>query len=284
MTGSKVYFFYQFPSATAQNLSPQAIQARGKALEKAQKWDELADFFEALSPRDRGLFLTFWLKSLQKAQRWERLLEVCDTAIPQLEAKTGPRAGLERLLRASALSHLGRHQEAWAAHQENGRLGSLTGYRSACSEARLIPDWPVLQASAEALLAMKVGDPEALAWKGEALARQTRFSEAEPQLLESIKGDPKQPHAWSDLGRCLNERKAWAEALEALDQALALDPVLPEAHYNRGRTNFELHHYQASAEDFRGALVANPGNPELQENLRQAERYLKAERRGAKSK
>ncbi len=178
----------QSPPALQQSLLPQAIQARAEALEKAQQWDALADFFEALNPKERGLFLTYWLKSLQKAQRWDRMLEVCDAAIPQLEAKSGPKLGLERLLRANALSHLGRHGEALVAHLENGKLGSSTSYRSACSEARLVPDWTREQACADALLTLKPGDAEALAWKGEALAQQKRFTEAERYLKAQRNG------------------------------------------------------------------------------------------------
>lgn len=277
-------FALQSPPALQQSLLPQAIQARAEALEKAQQWDALADFFESLNPKERGLFLTYWLKSLQKAQRWDRMLEVCEATIPQLEAKSGPKLGLERLLRANALSHLRRHGEALATHVGNGKLGSSTSYRSACSEARLVPDWTSEQACADALLALKAGDAEALAWKGEALAQQKRFKEAEPVLREAIKGDPRQPLAWSNLGRCLNERAAWPEALESLNQALVLDPALPEAHYNRGRTNFELKRFQLSAEDFRVALASNPNDPELKENLHQAERYLKAQQSGARPK
>ena len=277
-------FALQSPPALQQSLTPQAIQAKGEALEKAQKWDELADFFESLNPKDRGLFLTFWLKSLQKAQRWERMLEVCNAAIPQLEAKGGPRLGLERILRANALSHLQRHEDALAAHQENGKLGSQAGYRSACSEARLIPNWAAEESCADALLALNPADGEGLAWKGESLAQRKRFQEAEPVLRQALQGDAKQPFAWSNLGRCLNERKAWSEAMDALNQSLALDPALPEAHYNRGRTNFELKQFKASAEDFRAALVSNPGDPDLKENLHQAERYLKAEGHAARHK
>lgn len=208
-------FAIQSPPVVQQPLSPQAIQTKGEALEKAQKWDDLADFFESLNPKARGEFLTYWLKSLQKAQRWSRMFEVCDAAIPQIEIKSGPKLGLERLLRANALSHLGRHAEALAAHQENGKLGSLASYRSACSEARLVTDWVGEQTCAEALLALKPGDAEALAWKGEAFAQQKNFKDAEPILREAIKGDPKQPIAWSNLGRCLNERKALPEALRS---------------------------------------------------------------------
>lgn len=272
------------PAVSQQSLSPQAIQAKGEGLEKAKKWDELADFFESLGPKDRGLFLTFWLRSLQKTQRWERLLEVCNAALPQIEIKSGAKLGLERLLRANALSHLNRHGEALAAHLENGKLGSSASYRSACSEARLVPNWPSEQDSAQALLTLKPGDAEALAWKGEALAQQKEFKDAELALREALKGDPKQPFAWSNLGRCFNERKALPEALEALNKALELDPALYEAHFNRGRTNFEMKQFQASVDDFRIALASSPDNEELQENLRQAERFLKAAHTSARPK
>lgn len=147
-----------------------------------------------------------------------------------------------------------------------------------------MPDWVSEQTCADLLLTLEPGDAEALAWKGEALAQQKKFKEAEPILRAAIREDPKQPFAWSNLGRCLNERMALAEALEALNQTLSLDPALYEAHYNRGRTNFELKHFQASVDDFRLALAALPGDEELQENLHQAERYPTAQRNGAKSK
>ena len=274
----------QPPPVLQEQLTPQAIQAKGEALEKMQKWDELADYFESLNPKDRRLFLTFWLKALQKAQRWERMVAVCTAAIPQLEGKGGPKLSLERMLKASAPSHLGRHEEALLAHQENGRLGSPESYRSACSEARLIPDWATEGASADALLALKPSDAEGLALKGEALAQLQQFQEAEPILRRALQADAKQPFAWSNLGRCLNERKAWTAALDALNQALALDPALPEAHYNRGRTNFELKQFKASTEDFRLALASNPSDSELKENLHQAERSLKAEGRGSRQR
>lgn len=119
---------------------------------------------------------------------------------------------------------------------------------------------------------------------GEALAQQKNFTDAEPVLRGAIKGDPKQLFAWSNLGRCLNERRVLREAQEALNQALVLDPALHEAHYNRGRTNFELKQFQARVVDFRMAAASSPDDPDLQENLRQAERYLKAQRNGTRSK
>jgi tetratricopeptide (TPR) repeat protein len=242
-------------------------------LVKAGRWAEACDLAETLDARKRGAILNDWLKALQRAGRWERLQEVAGAVTAQVEAKTGPRLSVYRLYRAQALSQLGRHAEAMAAHAQNGELGYPDGTRNACAEARLVPDWPGLEGLADQLLAKNPADAEALAFKGESLAQRDRFAEAEPVLRAALAADPKQALAWSNLGRCLNERKAWTAAGEALDRALALDPREFEALFNRGRARFELKHYAASRDDFRAALALHPGDPVLQENLRQAERY-----------
>lgn len=272
-------------------LSPQdahvvggAIETRVQTLTQAKDWNGLADFFETLSPKERGLRLTGWLQALNRSQRWERLAQVCDAVLPQEDAQQGAKLTLTRLLRAQALSQLQRHPEAMVAHAENGRLGWAEGYPNACAEARLCRDWPSLQAHAEALLAKTPDHPQALAWKGEALARMDQFSQAEPLLQKALTLDPKQPEGWSNLGRCLNERKAWAEGLAACDQALALAPTLMEAHYNRGRACFELARYQEARDAFQTALTMLPGDPVLQENLRQAQRYLDSVNKPKKNK
>lgn len=243
------------------------------ALIKSKDWAGLADWFETQSPTVRGTHYEYWIQALNRSQRWERLAVVCEALTPQLEARTGPRLGTDRLYRAQALSQLQRHGEAAAAHAGNGRLGYPDGFPNACAEARLAQDWPALLAFADELLARKPGDGPGTAWKGEALARMDRFAEAEPLLRAAVAKEPNLPHAWNNLGRCCNERKAWAEACEALDRALALEPGQLEALFNRGRARFELKRYRESAEDFRAALALRPEDPVLAENLRQAERY-----------
>lgn len=246
---------------------------RMEAMTKAGRWSEACDFAESLNAKDRGKVLGVWMKALQRAGRWQRLMEVCDAVLAQTEAKTGPKLSIPRLYRAQALSQLGAHAEAMAAHAQNGDLGYPDGLRNACAEARLVPDWPALERLSGSLLAKNPADGEALAWKGEALAREERFTEAEPILRAAVAANPSQALAWSNLGRCLNHRKAWTEAKEALDRALALEPGELEALFNRGRTLFELKHYAESRDDFRTALALRPGDPVLTENLHQAERY-----------
>ncbi len=244
------------------------------AMEKAQQWTALADYFETLSPRERGGLLGTWLNALQRAERWNRLLEVCDAVIPQKEAKTGPQLSIVRMERAQALSALNKHAEAEAAHEQNGKLGDPNGFINACVEARNARDWPGLERCSTELLSAKPNDHQALAWKGEAFARQERFEEAEPLLRAALQGDPKQAQAWNNLGRCLNAKHAWAEAVEALNKAISIDPNEWEAHYNRGLAQFQLGHFEDNLKDLKIASVANPGDPQISKDLASAQSYV----------
>lgn len=277
----------QAPAMQAQLASPaaDAVSKRIAELERAEQWPELADYFESLDANQRGVHLSDWLRAMNKAQRWERLLHVCELVLPQMEGK--PKLALPwtlaRNYRAHALSGLARHAEAAAAYEQNWTdLKDRSNLRNACIECRMAPDWPRLERCSGVLLETEPQDAEALAWKGEALARQDRFDEAQPILKQSLGLDPTQAMPWSNLGRCLNEKKAWTEAKEALDHAVQLDPTLMEAHYNRGRCDFELKRYAESVEDFKAALALNPKDPVLQENLHQAERYLHPATNGPK--
>jgi tetratricopeptide (TPR) repeat protein len=249
------------------------LPPRLEGLIKAKDWAGLADWFETVPPGVRGKYYEWWIQSLNRSHRWARLLEVCEALQPQLEAKSGPTLGTYRLYRARALSGLGRHAEAATVHAENGRLGDGDGLPNACTEARLAQDWPALLAYAGEWLLKVPQDALGMAWKGEALGRMDRFTEAEPLLRAAVAKDPKIAYAWNNLGRCLIERKTWPEALEALNQALALEPNQLEALFNRGRCRFELKRYKESRDDFQAALALQPDNLLLAENLRQAERY-----------
>lgn len=75
------------------------VSLRIASLRKAKDWTGLAGYMETLTPTQRGKQLFTWMEALNQSPRWERLLEVCNACIPQLEAKTGPKLGLPRLLR-----------------------------------------------------------------------------------------------------------------------------------------------------------------------------------------
>jgi tetratricopeptide (TPR) repeat protein len=243
-------------------------------LEKAQQWAALADYFETLTPKQRGANLNSWLKALQKSGRWPRLLEICDAVIPQLEAQSGPQLSIPRLERAQALSALNRHAEAEAAHEQNGKLGHADGFFNACVEARNALDWPGLERCSEEMLAAKPTDPQALGWKGEALARQERFLDAEPLLRQALQGDPSQAMAWNNLGRCLNAKRAWAEAVDALSTSIDLNPNEWEAHYNRGMAELRLGRNEDGLKDLRAAVAGNPVDAQIRKDLAEAEAYV----------
>ena len=266
-------FVLLVPYAQVASQGPVLLPPPLRALVEAKDWAGTAEWFESVPPATRGRYYEVWLQALNRLGRWDRLLSLSEALQAQLEKDGVARLGTYRLYRAQALSQLQRHPEAALAHAENGRLGHPAGLPNACAEARLAQDWASLLGLAEEVLGKQAEAPEALAWKGEALARLTRYVEAEPLLRAAVAKDPRHAFAWNNLGRCLNERKAWAQAAEALDQALALDPGQVEALYNRGRARFEQKRYPDSRDDFRAALVLLPGDPVLAENLRQAERY-----------
>lgn len=254
----------------------QPLPPAAEALLQDQDWPGLADWFEKASPKVRRQHYEYWLQALNRSQRWSRLAEACKALIPQIEGKSKPRLGTYRLYRAQALSQLGRHAEAMAAHAENGRLGQSEGYANACAEARMAGNWRALATYAEAILARNPREAEALGWKGEALAHLGRYEDSAKALQLAVQVNPGHAYAWNNLGRGALQRKAWAEAKEAFDKALGLEPAQMEALFNRGIALFNLKQYAASRDDFKAALVLRPDDPVLRENLRQAERMVAA--------
>ncbi|WP_243318034.1 tetratricopeptide repeat protein [Geothrix paludis] len=266
------------PAVQAQVLEvgTQGLPPALEALIQADDWPGVADWFEKASPKVRRQYYEYWLQALNRSQRWARLADACKALTPQIEGRGKPRLGTYRLYRAQALSQLGRHKEAMAAHAENGRLGQPEGYANACVEARLAGDWKALLAYSGAILARKPTDPEALGSKGEALSHLGRFDEATAVLKQAVQANPKAASAWNNLGRAALQHKAWADAQAAFDRALKLEPGQMEALFNRGIARFNLKQYAASRDDFKAALALRPGDPVLQENLRQAEKMAAA--------
>ncbi|MDP2875217.1 MAG: hypothetical protein Q8O00_03475 [Holophaga sp.] len=245
-------------------------------LQKAKDWANLADYIEAMVPAQRGKYIISWMESLNRTNRWERLLAVCDASIPQMEAKTGPKLGLPRLLRAQALTQLQRHGEARLAHAENGQLGFPDGHENACAEARADSDWNALAMHAEALAVLKPG--LGLSLQGEALCKLQKFSQAEPILEKAILLPGATAMAWADLACCLVERQAYPEAIGAATQGLVLEAKNMEALYNRGRAHFGLKQYKEGRADLAAALATGQADPTLARNIQNnivlADQYL----------
>lgn len=258
-------------------------QKRLAAFQKAGDWAGMCDWFETLTPRQRGLHLTEWLQGLNKAQRWTRLLEITEAAIPQLEAKRGPRISLERILRAQALSRLDRPREAMEAHRENGDLGYPDGYKNAAQEALTLQDWPALERIAKLRLGPSPQDEEALAHQALAVARQDRFKEAEPLLRGATERTPGRADLWLQLGRILlMHRKDLAASEQAFDRCLALDPRHVEALNFRGAAWMSQARYAEARQDFLAAQALAPADPAIQANIQMADRYLEAHARAAR--
>lgn len=265
-------FLFQAPpappvAAMAAPLPP-GLQARLDALEKAKDYPGVADLIEGLTPRQRGHLLETWMGALAKSGRPGRLLEVCDAAIPQMDAPTGPRLSTARIFRAQALGALNRPGEAWGVHLENAILGYAPGYSNACIEARRAEDWKALVKCADAWTSAVPTAAEAMAWKGEALAKQSLWAEAEPLLRSAAQQLPTRTTIWLDLSACCFHREAFQEAWEAADRALKLDANLPEGLFNRGQAACALHRYREGRSDFAAALALKSTGPEFAQLLR----------------
>lgn len=258
-------------------------QRRLATFQKGGDWSGMCDWFETLTPRQRGLLLTDWLQGLSKAQRWDRLLEVTTAAIAQVEPKGGAAISLERILRAQALSRLGRHREALEAHQENGALGFAEGYAYAAQEALTLQDWPALERIAKLRLGPSPQDEEALAHQALAVARQNRFEEAEPLLRAALERVADRPEIWLHLGRILlMHRKDLTAAEQAFDRCLALDPRHAEALNFRGAARMSQGRYEEARQDFLAAQTLAPQDAAIQANIQMADRYLEAHARAAR--
>jgi tetratricopeptide (TPR) repeat protein len=252
------------PTLTAPDLDRQL-----DALNKAKDWKGLADLFERLTPGQRRERLYNWAVTLERAGRWQRLLEVASGPVPNR---------LPPHFKGRALSELGRHHEALAWFQEAGQRGDVSGYLEACNEALALADWKAYQAIAEVLIDKYPTNGAYLGMRGEALAKQGRFAEAEVSLTEAVALTPKRAMSWADLACCLNERAHYGEAHEAAQQAVSLDPRLLEGLCNRGRAAIGLKRYREGREDYAAALALGPKDPLLVRNLKgniaMADKYL----------
>jgi tetratricopeptide (TPR) repeat protein len=250
-------------------ISPQDLDRQLDALSKAKDWKGMADLFEGMTPGQRGDRLYNWAVTLERAGRWERLLAVSSGPAPNR---------LPPHFKGRALSELGRHREALVWFQEAGKRGDVSGYLEGCNEALVLADWKAYQAIADVLIDKYPTNGAYLGMRGEALAKQGRFAEAEVSLTEAVALTPKRAMSWADLACCRNERARYGEAHEAANQAVTLDPKLLEGLCNRGRAAIGLKRYREGRDDYAAALALNPKDPVLVRNLKanvsMADKYL----------
>lgn len=254
-----------------------SVDARIQSLQKAGNWNELADLFEGLDAKGRGLRLGLWLETLKKAARWSRLGQVLDAVIPQYEAM-GRKTVFERTLRAHAYEKGGQPAEALEAYLKLGESGEFNGFVLATDLALRVGNREALLRSAESACLRFPKAPEGWAWRGEALFQERKYAEAEPYFLTAVELDPRQVPSWVNLSGCRNTRGAYLEAIEAADRALALDPKKLEARFNRALALFGLKRYPEGREDMVKALALNPTSVEyrnlIEENIRMADAFL----------
>jgi hypothetical protein len=263
---------------------PPTLLAPLDRLRKAGDWAGVARYIETLPPPVQATLFATYIGALERGGDPERMLEACTKKIPALDGPRGPSFSVARVGRAKALTRLKRHREAVADYLVLGSLGWVDGDANALAEAHQAEDPGFLIATAEVVLARRPGDPEATMRKGEALARQGRFAEAEPFLLVAVEKFPDRAAPRADLAACQHERGAVPEAFETATKAVALDGKLLEARYNRIRAAVVLQRYAEAKADLEVALTLQPIEP-LATNLRilleQTDKYLEGQARKA---
>jgi tetratricopeptide (TPR) repeat protein len=247
--------------AQTQSAAHPALTSQIEALAKAGNWNAIADLFETLAPAERVTCLWQGLQAMERSRRWAQVLKVCTEPLPGSVV-------IPSHFKGRALSELGRHAEALAWDMDAGKRGDMSAYLAAANEASALSDWKAYQACAEAMSERYPTKAEYIGMRGEALARQARYLEAEESLNEAIHLDPKRAMSWADLACCFNEQARYPEAFQAGEHAVALDPRLLEGLCNRGRACIGLKRYQEGRDDYAAALALGPSDPALVANLK----------------
>lgn len=263
-----------------------AVQKRLDDWRTAKDWAAIAAYCQAMPLPQRAGYLYPWLDALQRGGHWDKVLAICeDPAYKAYVGNPGLLAVLDHF-KGRALSELGRKPEALAWQMARARRGDTLTYLAAWNEALALADWPKALECAQGLVDKYPANGDYLGMQGEALAKLTRYKEAEKTLVEALHLAPKRAMSWADLSCCCNEGARYEEALEAGAKAIALDPKLLEGWCNRGRAHMGLKQYQEGRDDYAAALALGPKDPalvaNLQMNLAMADKYL-AFQRGKRS-
>jgi len=126
-------------------------------------------------------------------------------------------------------------------------------------------------------------DPSVRNFRGIALARLGRSSEAEAEYDESIRLDPRQPEPYRNLGYLAWTMHRLEEADKALHTALNLAPENRFTRYYLGRVELDEQQYASAVHDLEYASDLWPEDPEFLLTLATAELSVLSEGRAGKA-
>jgi len=233
------YWFSSLPYKRKEELLPTLI-------EKSYKFGE-TPFFESLilDEKMRKIALVTRIELLLKAGKYEEIVKVINEAEPNV-------VPLLMTLKASILSHLGRHEEALGTltkavelNPQNARSwmikGDILGYLGRYEEA--------LEASTKAV---ELNPQNAEAWekKVEMLKSLNRDQEALQCLSQSIELHPKSSTLWIKKAEILTKleksgaKDAYHKALSLAETEITSNPSNVEAWLNKANALIDLDRFQ----------------------------------------
>jgi len=248
------YWFSSLPYKRKEELLPTLI-------EKSYKFGE-TPFFESLilDEKMRKIALVTRIELLLKAGKYEEIVKVINEAEPNV-------VPLLMTLKASILSHLGRHEEALGTltkavelNPQNARSwmikGDILGYLGRYEEA--------LEASTKAV---ELNPQNAEAWsiKGDCLGALGRYEEALEASTKAVELNPQNARSWAIKGQALKFLKRYEEALEASTKAVELSPQNARSWMIKGDILGYLGRYEEALEASTKAVELNPQNAEAWE-------------------
>lgn len=164
--------------------------------------------------------------------------EAADALITEAATKRAAAA------RDSSLRQL---QNALAAHRRGSLGEAIQGYMR--------------------VLSAHPAQPDALHFRGVALAQQGRPAEALDSLSLALRVQPENAAIHNHYGNALAALARHTEALASYDRAIELDPACADAHYNRGVTLMELDRAEAALSSYQRAIELNPTYAQAHNNL-----------------
>ncbi|MCY2930737.1 MAG: tetratricopeptide repeat protein [Planctomycetota bacterium] len=158
-------------------------------------------------------------------------------------------------------------------------LAALAGVALAARTVVRNDDYRTAEALWVSAVNTKPANPHARNNLGNALQQLEHYDQAAEQYQEALRLWPNYPEAESNWGNTLARRKRFDEAIPHYEKALGMKPDFAEAHRYWGNVLFLQGRYADAAGHHREALRLKPDYPAAAEDLRRAEKKLRATRK-----
>jgi tetratricopeptide (TPR) repeat protein len=242
------------------------IEAKGKPIEGWRYIAPLERLVLRLAKQHPGELLSSLqnfgqlLSQIEQPQRGLNLLEQAVTIQPDNFITRG--------MRGTALSALGRYEEAIASYDKALELkpdDDATWYNRGNALSAL-GRYEEAIASYDKALELKPDKHEAWYNRGNALSALGRYEEAIASYDKALELKPDDDATWYNRGTALSDLGRKEEAIASYDKALELKPDKHEAWYNRGNALSDLGRKEEAIASYDKALELKPDKHEAWNN------------------